>query len=53
MPTIFSNANMQSVFAGIEESAAAYDGANGSSGVYLYRLVADHGIQTRKLTLLK
>ncbi len=24
-----------------------------ASGVYLYRLVSDHGIQTRKLTMLK
>ena len=35
-----------------------WDGGDGrgrplASGVYLFRLVTDHGIQTRKLTMLK
>ena len=39
VPTIFSNANMQSVFAEIEESAAAYDGTNGTGMLQLWRFV--------------
>ena len=37
--TIFSNANMQSVFAEIKESAAAYDGTNGTGMLQLWRFV--------------
>ena len=39
VPTIFSNANMQSVFAEIEESAAAYDGTNSTGMLQLWRFV--------------
>ncbi len=39
LPTIFSNANMQSVFSEIEESAAAYDGTNSTGMLQLWSFV--------------
>ena len=39
VPTIFSNRNMQSVFAEIEESAAAYDGTNSTGMLQLWFFV--------------
>ncbi len=39
LPTIFSDRNMQSVFAEIEESAAAYDGTNSAGMLQLWSFV--------------
>ena len=39
LPTIFSDANMQSVFAEIEESAQAYDGTNSTGMLQLWFFV--------------
>ena len=39
VPTIFSNQNMQSVFAKIEELAATYDGTNSSGMLHLWFFV--------------
>ena len=39
LPTIFSDANMQSVFAEIEESAPAYDGTNSNGMLQLWFFV--------------
>ncbi len=39
VPTIFSNQNMQSVFAKIEELTAAYDGTNSSGMLHLWFFV--------------
>ena len=39
VPTIFSNQNMQSVFAKIEELAATYDGTNNSGMLHLWFFV--------------